>query len=68
MKDILYVFLGLSLLIGGLILQLNIPSVDTSSWNFTASGIAVALTEWLGGIVMAVGVLTLLLLAYEESK
>ena len=68
MKDILYVLLGFSLIIGGLILQLNIPSLDTSSWNFTGSDMAVALTEWLGGLLMAIGSLAMLLLAYEERR
>ena len=68
MKDILYVLLGFSLIIGGLILQIEIGSLDTSSWNFTGSPMAIALTKWLGGLLMAVGALALILIGYEESR
>ena len=68
MKDILYVLLGLSLIIGGLILQIEIDSLDTSSWNFTGSDMAVALTNWLGGLLMVIGSLALILIGYEESR
>lgn len=61
MKDILYVFLVLSLIIGGLILQIDIVEIDTSSWNFTGSNFAVGLTEWLGLIFIAVGFIAILL-------
>ena len=68
MKSVLYVLFAFSLVISGLILQINIVDVDivnTTSWNFTGAPIAVALTEWLGGLLMLVGGLAIFIMAVE---
>ena len=63
MKEILFVLLAFSLIISGLILQINIVDIEvvnTTSWNFTGAPIAVSLVEWLGGILMLVGSITII--------
>lgn len=66
MREVLYVLLGLSLIIGGLILQLEIASLDTSAWNFTGSPLAIALTDWLGFFLMVIGSGAMAILAMER--
>lgn len=68
MKDILFILFAFSLIIGGLILQTNIASLNTTSWNFTGSDMAGAITQWLGGLFMAVGCLAIFLKAYKERE
>jgi len=68
MKEILFVLLAFSLIISGLILQINIVDIEvvnTTSWNFTGAPIAIALTEWLGGLLMLVGGLAIFIMAVE---
>jgi len=70
MKEILFVLFAFSLIISGLILQINIVDIEvvnTTSWNFTGAPIAISLVEWLGGIFMLVGVITMIYLYREAS-
>ena len=62
MKEILFVLFAFSLIISGLILQINIVDIEvvnTTGWNFTGAPIAVSLVEWLGGIFMLVGAMAI---------
>ena len=68
MKEILFVLLAFSMIISGLILQINIVDIEvvnTTDWNFTGAPIAVALLEWLGGIFMLVGAMAMMYLIRE---
>jgi len=66
MKLVALVLLGLSLIIGGLIIQIEIPNVNTTAWNFTGHNIARGLTQWLGALLMLIGSVVVLAIGYEE--
>ena len=68
MKEILFILFAFSLIISGLILQINIVDIEvvnTTDWNFTGAPIAIALTEWLGGLLMLIGTLAIFAIAIE---
>lgn len=67
MKVMALVLLALSLIIGGLILQINIADLNTTAWNFTGASFLSALTEWLGALLMIIGCGVLVIIGYGEK-
>lgn len=60
MREILFVFLVLSLFIGGFILQVEIGAYDNSGWNFTGAGIARVIFDYSGAFVVLAGIVLFL--------
>lgn len=67
MKDLIFVFLIFSLLVGGFIIQMEIGAYDFSAWNFTGSGIASGFMAWSGVFIMLSGV-GLIIIKVREKK
>jgi len=68
MKSIIAVFLCLSLLISGLMLQITIADLDMSEWDFIGSSFLVSLMPYLGLMFMVVGGGLLILFAKGRKK